>query len=528
MRKFFKILNYFLVVLILFLFGFLAGKRYDIAFDSNDEIIGLHYSGNEQKIRRLVSLIDAQYIDGISSDSLVDVAIKKIVDQLDPHSKYIEKVKVDKANQEIKGEYVGIGIEYKGLRDTLVITRALQDGPNVDLLRFGDRILAVDKESVVGKNASKFEQLIKGRKGSTVQLDLLRNKDSITVTAKRNIVPVNPIVGEHMINQELGYIKLSKFTNNAASYFHQSLKNLLAQGMQTLVLDLRGNPGGVMSQAEAIADEFLTKNELIVFTKDKDEKKKYIFATKGGLFEQGQVYVLIDEGSASSSEIVAGALQDYGRGTIVGRRSYGKGLVQREIDLGDGSSILLTVARYYTPSGRSIQKPYTVSKETYNEDLHNRIRSGELFSRDSIKLNEQLKFRAPSGKIVYGGGGIVPDEFVAFDTLSVANWLTYNPDAKYYDEFVFNKTDENKNILLLQTENIFYRYFDGSLYHADFLKILGLKSSMVKKDYFPIVNTFLKASVAKLKFGLPMYYRVWLPEDEMIKRVIELENKRKR
>lgn len=527
MKLFFKIINIFIAALILFFVGFLVGKRYDIAFDSNDEMIGIQYSGNEQKIRRLVSLIDAQYIDGVNTDSLVDDAIKYMVDKLDPHSRYLEKVVVDKSNQEINGEYVGIGLEFKALNDTIVVTHALEGSPNSQKFKFGDRIISVANQNVVGKNASKLNNLVKGPNGSSVDLKLVRDKDTLDVKAERKIIPINPIVGEHMITKDLGYIKLARFSSNASKYFHDSLEKLLDKGMKTLIFDLRGNPGGVMSQAEAIADEFLTKNELIVFTQDKDQKKKYIYATNKGLFEKGKVYVLIDEASASSSEIVAGALQDYGRGVIVGRRSYGKGLVQREIDLGDGSHVRLTIAKYFTPSGRSIQKPYTVGKTKYNQDFNNRVKSGELFSKDSIKVNEQQKFVAPSGKIVYGGGGIVPDEFVAFDTLSIANWLEYNPDAKYYNDFLFKELDQVKNVMLLQNENVYNKYFSGAMLQNQFLNMMGLNVNLIKEDYFPIVDDYIKANVGNLMFGTRAYYRFWMPHDDMIKRVLTLENKKK-
>ena len=527
MKNFFKILNIFIAILIIFLIGFLIGKKYDLTFDSNDEVIGIQYSGNEQKIRRLVSLIDAQYIDGVNSEKLVDEAIRYMVDQLDPHSKYLEKVVVEQSQQEINGEFVGIGIEYKGLNDTLLVTHAMEGSPNAKKFKFGDRILSVSNQNVIGKNASKLAGLIKGRNGTSVDIKILRDHDTIDIQAVRKVIPINPIIGEHMLNKDLGYLKLARFSQNSSRYFHESLQRLLDQGMKTLVLDLRGNLGGIMSEAEKIADEFLTKNELIVFTQDKDEKKKYIYATNKGIFEKGNVYVLMDESSASSSEIVAGALQDYGRGTIVGRRSYGKGLVQREIELGDGSRVRLTVAKYFTPSGRSIQKPYTVDKEEYSQDFNNRIKSGELFSRDSIKINENLKYKAPSGKIVYGGGGIVPDEFVAFDTLSVANWLEYNPDSKYFQDFIFKKTDEVKFVPMLQSENAFNKYFSGALFQTDFLNLLGLNADLVNTDYFSVVNDYIKANVGNFMFGSPAYYRFWMPHDDMIKKVLELERKRK-
>src|SRR5690606_22432255 len=228
----------------------------------------------------------------------------------------------------------------------------------------------------------------------------------------------------------------------------------------SLALDLRGNPGGVMKVAEQIADEFLTKNELIVYTQDKDEKRKYIYATSKGLFEKGKVYVLIDEGSASASEIVAGALQEYGRATIIGRRSFGKGLVQREISLGDGTRVRLTVAHYYTPSGRSIQRPYDEGNKAYSEELYRRVKSGELYFKDSIKINKDLEYKTPSGKIVYGGGGIIPDEFVPVDTLQLKGWLLQNAYSDANQNFFFKKILENQFNPFWMNEKWFLEYND--------------------------------------------------------------------
>src|SRR5690606_32668480 len=253
------------------------------------------------------------------------------------------------------------------------------------------------------------------------------------------------LVSHFKINEDLGYIKLVRFAEHSADEVHDALKDLKNQGMKSLVLDLRGNPGGIMKVAEQIADEFLKKNELIVYTQDKEEKRKYIYATNKGLFEDGKIYVLIDEGSASASEIVSGALQEYGRATLIGRRSFGKGLVQREIHLGDGTRVRLTVAHYYTPSARSIQRPYDKGKQAYSEELYRRVKSGELLSKDSIKVNRELAYKTPSGKIVYGGGGIIPDEFVPVDTTQLKGWIMQNAYSENNQSFFFQKIIENRH-----------------------------------------------------------------------------------
>ena len=526
MKKFFKIINVFLLALILFLVGFLVGKKYDFAFDENDKILGLEYSDNEQKIRRLVSLIDNQYVNDINSNQLVDQAINFMVSKLDPHSSYLNKEAIKKSNEELSGEFVGVGLYFKELNDSVVLSRTIKGSVNEKLLEFGDRIVAVDGKSVVGDEMNNFSAYLKGKNKSKLEVSVIRNKQPLKIKLERNIVTLNTVVGKHMINDKMGYIKLTRFGDKSADEFHNALQELLNQGMETLVFDLRGNPGGLMRIAEQIADEFLTKDELIVYTQDKSKTKKYIYATNFGLFEKGKVYVLIDENSASSSEIVAGALQDYGRGIIVGRRSFGKGLVQREINLGDDTRVRLTVANYYTPSGRSIQRPYDKGNQAYSDELYNRIKNGELYSKDSIKVNEDLKFKAPSGKIVYGGGGIIPDEFVPLDISSISNWLTYSNDAKFYQEFIFKKTDQIHNLFLLKDENRFIKYFGAGIFRNDFLKMIGIPPNEFNPAFGQTIDNYIKATIANELFGTRAYLEIWSKEDEMIKKIVQLENKK--
>ncbi|RLZ11915.1 S41 family peptidase [Faecalibacter macacae] len=524
MNKFFKILNIFLLSIILFLVGFLVGKKFDFAFDENDEIVGLQYSKNEQKIRRLVSLIDNQYVNNVNSDSLVDEAINFMVGKLDPHSTYLDKEMIKKANEELSGSYVGVGLQFRVINDTVVVTRMLPNSVNENLLRFGDRIVAINKESVTAENLKNFTGLLKGKINTEVNLAVIRDHIPLSINIKRVSVPVPTVVGEHMINDEIGYIKLTRFGEKSGDEVHSALKNLLDKGMKTLVFDLRGNPGGVMRVAEQIADEFLTKDELIVYTKDKSQTKKYIYATNYGLFEHGQVYVLIDENSASSSEIVAGAIQDYGRGTIVGRRSYGKGLVQREINLGDDTRVRLTVANYYTPSGRSIQRPYDKGNQAYAEDIYTRLKNGELYNKDSIKVDEKLRYKAPSGKFVYGGGGIIPDEFVALDVTSVSNWLNYNNETKFYKEFIVKEADKTHDLFFFKNEQRYIKYFGAGIYRNEFLKMIGVPSNQFNEQLGTIVDNYIKATLANELFGTRAYLEIWSKEDEMIKRILELEN----
>src|SRR5690606_1237621 len=403
MRLFFKIANIVMIILIIFIAGFMVGKKYDIAIDENDQLVGLKYSANEQKIRRLVSLIDDQYVEEVNTDSLVDNAINQIIGQLDPHTTYLNQKSLEQITRQMSGSYEGLGILVQNIDDTLTVTQVLNSSPNFNKLILGDKILKIDSVSTKGLSSESAQAIFKANQSDEVALTILRNNKTISVPLKKGKIPLPSVIADFMIDKKTGYIKLIRFAEHSAEEIHDALENLKNKGMQTLILDLRGNPGGIMNVAEEIADEFLKKNELIVYTQDKEEKRKYIYATSKGLFENGNVYVLIDEGSASASEIVAGALQEYGRATLVGRRSFGKGLVQREISLGDGTRIRLTVAHYYTPSGRSIQRPYDKGKEVYADEIYRRIQSGELYTQDSIKINKDLKFTSPSGKIVYGG-----------------------------------------------------------------------------------------------------------------------------
>ncbi len=523
MKKFFKILNILLVTLIIFLVGFILGKKYDFTFDENNKLVGLKYNKNEQKIKRLVSLIDQQYVNKVNSDSVVDNTINYMVSNLDPHSTYLDKEMIKNAQEEQSGVFLGLGLNFRILNDTIVVTKMAPNTPNANKLKFGDRILSVNNKPVTGENAKQFIASIKGNNNTTYQFKVYRDKQIRTEQLKISQVGIPTVTGQHMLTKDIGYLKLARFGEKSANEVHKGLQDLLNQGMKTLIFDLRGNPGGLINVAEQIADEFLTKGELIVYTQDKSKEKKYVYATDKGIFEKGKIYVLIDENSASASEIVAGAIQEYGRGTIVGRRSFGKGLVQRELDLGDGSRVRLTVANYYTPSGRSIQRPYDKGNQVYADDLYQRLKNGELYSKDSIKINKKLKYTAPSGKTVYGGGGIIPDEFVPFDISSVSNWLTYNNDSARYQEFIVKEADKMHNLFLLNNENRFVNYFGAGVLRNDFLNQIGVPTNQLENKVSTTIDNYIKATLAQELFGSIAYYKIWLPEDEMIKKVLELE-----
>lgn len=504
--------------------GFMLGRKYDIALDENDNLVGLEYSANEQKIRRLVSLIDNQYMEEVNTDSLVDNVINNILAQLDPHSSYLSKELLQTVTQQMSGSFKGIGIQVRNIDDTLTVTQVLRESPNFGKIMLGDKILKIDSVNILGLSADNAQSLFKEKEIEKISLTVLRENQIQEIQANKGSVPVPSVVSAFKINEDLGYIKLVRFAEKSADEMHEALDILNKQSMKSLILDLRGNPGGIMKVAEEIADEFLTKNELIVYTQDKEEKRKYIYATSRGLFEKGKVYVLIDEGSASSSEIVAGALQEYGRATIIGRRSFGKGLVQREINLGDGTRVRLTVAHYYTPSGRSIQRPYDGGSKAYSEELYRRVKSGELHYKDSIKINKDLEFKTPSGKIVYGGGGIIPDEFVSVDTLQLKGWILQNAYSESNQLFFFKKVLENRYNPVWFNENLFLNYFDITPIYEEYLGVLGIVEERLSEDESKLLKNFIRSSIAEELFGTNALYKAWWQEDSMIQRVMELEN----
>lgn len=524
MRLFLKILNISFIVLILLLVGFMLGRKYDIVLDEDDQLVGLQYSANEQKIRRLVSLINDQYMEDVNTDSLVDNAIYQIVGQLDPHSTYLDKDALHKVEREMSGSFEGLGIQIRKVYDTVTITQVLKGSPNFGVLSIGDRILKIEGNDLGELDTAAVSEFFRSSGSEPITLTVLRNGAEKEVKAEKGSIPLPSVTASFKITDDLGYIKLSRFAEHSAEEFHEALKDLKAQGMESLVLDLRGNPGGIMRAAENIADEFLKKNELIVYTQDRDEKRKYFYATQKGLFEHGQIYVLIDEHSASASEILAGALQEYGRGTLIGRRSFGKGLVQREISLGDGTRVRLTVAHYYTPSGRSIQRPYDDGKKAYSEELYRRLRSGELYSADSIRVNEDLKYTTPSGKIVYGGGGIIPDVFVSVDTMQLKIWLVQHAYTDRMVNFVLDKITENRYNPFWMNEKWFLEYYDITPVYENYLDTFGIYPDYLNEEEKKVLKDFIKASIAEQLFGNPAKYKAWIPEDLMIQKVLELEN----
>ena len=397
--------------------GIVLGKYFN---NSNDDFLAAK-SSSKNKLNKLIDFIDNEYVDDVNTDSIVNITVDNILGQLDPHSVYVPPSEQAQVAENMKGNFVGIGVNFYMYNDSVAIIKPVENGPSAKAgIKAGDRILYADKTKLFGRKLSSdsLYSTLKGEQGSEVELTIYRKSEQkrLKIKIKRDVIPLKSVDVSLMLNAKTGYIKINRFAETTYEEFKAGLIKLKKRGAQTLVIDLRDNGGGYMEEAIEIADELLKDKELIVFTKNKKGKVDKTYATKKGDFETGNVFVLINENSASASEILAGAIQDNDRGTIVGRRSFGKGLVQREMNFDDGSAVRLTVARYYTPTGRSIQKPYTKGNESYFKESESRFANGELYEKDSIKVVDSLKFKTPKGKLVYGGGGIVPDIFVPMKT----------------------------------------------------------------------------------------------------------------
>lgn len=381
------------------------------------------------KLTYTLSLIENQYVDSVSMDSLAEHVIPLLVKELDPHSVYIPASEMQALNEPLEGEFDGIGVVFNMATDTVIVLNVIPQGPSDKAgIKAGDRIIEIGDSVVAGRKIpqNNVVKMLRGPRGTTVHLGIGRQGISglVPIDVERGVIPIRSIESAFRIVDGVGYVKLGQFARTTYDEFRRALASLRAEGVTKLIFDLRGNSGGFLDQAIAVANEFLHKGQLIVYTEDRRHEQLREYADGNGSAQDMEVVVLIDEGSASSSEILAGALQDNDRGTIVGRRSFGKGLVQRQIPYSDGSALRLTTARYYTPTGRSIQKPYTIGDdESYEEDIWNRYKNNEFFSADSIHFADSLKRTTPGGKVVYGGGGIMPDVFIPADTTDVTKYF---------------------------------------------------------------------------------------------------------
>ncbi|MCB0792366.1 MAG: S41 family peptidase [Flavobacteriales bacterium] len=418
------------------------------------------------KLEALMYHIDRMYVDSVDDNKLVEKAIRSMLEELDPHSIYIPKEELEEVNEPLKGNFEGIGIQFNIVHDTIYVVDAIAGGPSERLgIRAGDRIVTIDKENVAGigiRNTDVMDKL-RGPKGTKVTVGIQRRGENepLDFTITRDKIPIYSIEASYMATPSVGYVKLSRFSATTGKELRETMDKLHTQGMQDLILDLQGNGGGYLRSAIEVADEFLSDKRLIVYTQGRNAPRDNTYATGNGHFEKGRLVVLIDEGSASASEIVTGAIQDWDRGLVIGRRSFGKGLVQRPVMLPDGSAVRLTVSRYYTPSGRCIQKSYAEGVEAYRRDRLDRLKHGELTSLDSIHPADTARFFTMNKRIVYGGGGIMPDLFVPLDTTMSSEQFGKLVRKGTFNTFALTYVDEHRSELLK-------RYRDVNAFISDF------------------------------------------------------------
>ncbi|KAF2337331.1 S41 family peptidase [Flavobacterium nitrogenifigens] len=506
-----------------FALGTIAGSLMNAP--ASEQLLAKNYS--KTKLNKLIDFINTEYVDSVNTDSIVNLTVDNILSKLDPHSVYIPPSEQAEVAESMKGDFVGIGINFYMYKDSVAIIKPVENGPSAKAgIKSGDRILFAGKTKLYGRKLpsdSLFSKL-KGLQGSEIELTVFRKSEQkkLKFKVKRDVIPIKSVDASMLLGNNIGYIKINRFAESTFNEFKTGLTRLKQKGIQSLVIDLRDNGGGYMEEAIAIADEFLKDKQLIVFTKSKNGSTEKTYATKAGSFETGKVYVLINENSASASEILAGAIQDNDRGTIVGRRSFGKGLVQREMDFNDGSAVRLTVARYYTPTGRSIQKPYKKGNEEYFKESESRIATGELYAKDSIKVADSLKFKTPKGKIVYGGGGIVPDVFVPMEAEHGNENVAYLLQTGIVGHFVFEELDKNRNAFAGDNFNAFLTKMKNSdLYFKRFKNYILMTGLDLKLDKTKaLVNRHITAEFARQLFGELYYYDVILKEDAMIKTIL--------
>ncbi len=438
---------FFLCALIIGAYGgrILEQKRYGYQIE---QLSALLKSPSSDKVSATLDFIDKYYIDSVSRDSIVETLMPKIFEELDPHSIYIPAKDMPEMNESLEGEFDGVGVVFNMATDTVIVINVIPSGPSDKAgVIGGDRIIEINDSLVAGKKVPQSEimKLLRGKRGTVVKLGVERQgaNELLEIDVTRGVIPIKSIQSAIILEDSIGYIKMLQFARTTHAELVEAIDKLEGQGMKGLILDLRGNSGGYLDQAISIANELLPANKLIVYTQDKSGKQQREYSNGNGKITELDIAVLIDEGSASSSEILAGALQDNDRGTIIGRRSFGKGLVQQQIPFNDGSAMRLTIARYFTPTGRSIQKSYNMGDgKSYEEDLINRYAMGELFVADSIHFVDSLKKVTPKGKVVYGGGGIMPDIFIPADTTNISRYfievsarnILYNFTTKYADD----------------------------------------------------------------------------------------------
>jgi carboxyl-terminal processing protease len=485
------------------------------------------------KINSILNIIESNYVDSVNRNNLIEEAIPSILKKLDPHSVYIPAKDLARANEPLQGNFSGIGISFNMLTDTILVISTIPGGPSEKVgLQPGDKIIYVNDSLVAGKGISdeSVMGMLKGPRGTMVKLKILRkgHGEFLPFDITRDKIPMYSVDINYMVNNNTGYIKINNFAMTTFDEFMKGLRELKGKGMTKLIVDLRGNSGGIMEAAVKIANQFLKQGQLIVYTKGRTQPRQEARATGRGEFETGDLVILIDEWSASASEILAGAIQDNDRGTVIGRRSFGKGLVQEPISFNDGSGMRLTIARYYTPTGRSIQKPYNNGFEEYYNDFSHRYARGEFQVSDSIHFPDSLKFTTAGGRIVYGGGGIMPDKFVPIDTSGFSPYFMKVRTQIY--SFAMNYTENNRNTLrkFMEADEL-ERFLDRQGLLDKFISYASSRGIAENSEELQtsksLIHTQLKAYIARNILDNRGFYPIWEQIDSTLLYAIKyLEN----
>lgn len=528
-----KQINLPLKLAITLFIGVLLGLGFG-KFGTSDKEVRI--AGN--KYEQVLGLIKEHYVDSVDLYNITDEGYKRMFAKLDPHTSYIPSKDLKLVRSQLESDFEGIGVEFNIYNDTLVVVRTIKSGPSEKAgILPGDRIIAVNKDTIagVGIDNRKVFDLLRGEKGSKVNLLIYRRlkNEFLTLEIIRDDIPTYSVEVSYMVDERTGFLKVNRFAENTYNEFKKALQELNRRGLDRLVLDLRNNGGGYMGEAEKMADELLEKGSLIVYTKSKathyDHKS---YAIKDGLFEKGELIVLINENSASASEILAGAIQDNDRGLILGRRSYGKGLVQRGFQLVDSSEVRITISRYYTPSSRCVQKSYEEGLEDYSSDYKKRENSGELFSADSIKVNDTLVYSTKNGRTVFGGGGIIPDDFIAKDTSNYSNYLGSLYGHRVLNDFALDYVNREKEYLEKMGVIQFVDEFELDTYmYGVIISKATARGLVFKIDEFNKSRSKImlqsKALIARGIWGEEGYYRVINNDDDYLKSAMKLFDKAK-
>lgn len=515
-------------------------KRRFVFFISGCLLFSFVYSQNEkgftpeQKFLHTMQLLKTSYVDTVEIDKVVEHGIRMMLEHLDPHSVYMTPDEIKRANEPLQGNFEGVGIQFQVIRDTVNVISTISGGPSEEVgIMAGDKIVEIDGEPFVGSivtNTSVAEKL-RGKKGTKVIVGIVRTPSDKILQFEiiRDKIPIYSIDASFMLDEQTGYVRINRFSGTTMDEFRDAVDKLNKQNMENLILDLRNNSGGLLRTAIELSDQFFDRDQLIVYTEGVNVSSEQYYSTKNGLFKTGKLVILIDQGSASASEIVSGAVQDWDRGVIVGRRSFGKGLVQKPFNYPDGSAIRLTIARYYTPSGRCIQKPYDDDKKKYMRELNDRLEKGEFVSIDSLTFPDSLMYTTPKGRKVYGGGGIMPDVFVPFDTTRLSPYYVELSRKNIFNQFIADYLQKNRKSLkkdystieefkmgfMPLTEQIVNEVIS---YATD----QGIEETEMEEDTRKFMGYVLVGLIARNLFDQEAYFRILIDIDEEVRKAMEI------